>query len=96
MSLFVYADIGPRPPPGHRRQVVTIAPTAVPAGNLPRRRREMDDLLPHLERLATGISDDGWQHLSRDLITSIHSFPLEWTAVMRRMALACEQVRRAT
>ena len=55
----------------------------------------MDDLLPHLEWLATGISDDGWQHLSRDLITSIHSFPLEWTAVMRRMAMACEQVRRA-
>ena len=56
----------------------------------------MDGLLPHLERLATRIFDDGWQHLSNDLIASIHSFPLEWTAVMRRMAMACEHVHRAT
>ena len=54
----------------------------------------MDGLLPHLERLATGISNDGWQHLSSDMITSIHSFPLEWTVVMRRMAMACEHVHR--
>ena len=53
----------------------------------------MDDLLLHMERLATGISKDGWQHLRNNLITSIHSFPPEWTAVMRRMAMACEHVR---
>ena len=38
VSLFVYVDIGPRPSPGHRRWVVTIAPTAVPAGNPCRRQ----------------------------------------------------------
>ena len=50
----------------------------------------MDGLLPHLERLVDGIFDDGWKHLSNDVIASIHSFPLEWTSVMRRMAMACE------
>ena len=54
----------------------------------------MDDLLLHLEWLATGTSDDGWQHLSSELIAYIHSFPPEWTAVMRRMAMAYEQVRQ--
>ena len=60
MSLFVYADIGPRPPPGHRRRVVTIAPVEVPTGNPHRRQQEMDGMLLHLEWLATRISDDGW------------------------------------
>ena len=26
---------------------------------------------------------------------SIHSFPSEWTSVMRRMAMACEHIRQA-
>ena len=30
------------------------------------------------------------------MIASIHSFPPEWTYVMRRMAMACEHIRRAT
>ena len=29
------------------------------------------------------------------MITSIHSFPPKWIVVMRRMAMAYEQVRRA-
>ena len=33
VSLFVYADVGPRPPLGHRRWVVTIATAAVPVGS---------------------------------------------------------------
>ena len=33
VSLFVYADIGPLLPPGHRRWVITIAPVAVPTGS---------------------------------------------------------------
>ena len=69
-------------------------PAAVPAGNPHKRRQEMDGLLPHLEWLATRISDDGWGHMSSDLIASIHSFPPEWTIVMRRMAMAYEQVHR--
>ena len=30
------------------------------------------------------------------MIASIHSFPPKWTSVMRRMAMACEHIRRAT
>ena len=60
VSLFVYADIGPRPLPGHQRRVVGVDPAAVPAGNPRRQRREMDGLLPHLERLVAGVSNDGW------------------------------------
>ena len=41
------------------------------------------------------VSNDGWKHLSNDVIASIHSFPPEWTFVMRRMAMACEHIRRA-
>ena len=29
------------------------------------------------------------------MIASIHSLPLEWTGVMRKMAVACEHFRRA-
>ena len=32
--------------------------------------------------------------MSSDLITSIHSFPPEWTIVMRRMVMACEHIHR--
>ena len=51
--------------------------------------------MPHLESLAARVFDDGWQHLSNDVIASIHSFPLEWTSVMRNMAVACDYLRRA-
>ena len=92
MCLFMYADIGPLPLPKHQRWVVAMALVAAPMRNPHRRRREMDGLLPHLEWLAIGVSDDGWQHLSNDMIASIHSFPLEWTSMMRRMAMACEDI----
>ena len=55
----------------------------------------MDGLLPHLERLAAGVSNDGWNHLSNDVIASIHSFPPEWTSVMRKMTMACDYLRQA-
>ena len=93
-SLFVYIDIGLHPPPGYRRRVVTISPATVPTGNPCRQRREVDEFLTHLEWLADGIYDDGWQHLNNDMITSIHSFPLEWTSVMRRVVVACDYLRR--
>ena len=54
----------------------------------------MDGLLPHLEWLAARVSDDCLQHLSNDVIASIHSFPPEWTAVMRRMVVACDYLRQ--
>ena len=52
-------------------------------------------MLPYLERLDIGVSDDGWQHLSSDMIVAIHNLPLELTCVMRKMAMACEHFRRA-
>ena len=71
-----------------------MAPAAVPAGNPCKRWQEVDGLLLHLEWLADGVSNDGWQHLSNDVIASIHSFPLEWTSMMRKMAVACDYFRR--
>ena len=95
MSFFVYADIGPYSFPRYQRQVVAMAHAVVPVGNPRRRLQEVDGLLSHLERLASGVSNDGWQHLSNDVIASIHSFPLDWTSVMRRMAMACDYIHRA-
>ena len=60
VSLFVYVDIGPHPPPRNQRLVVTIAPAVVPAGSSCRRWQEMDGVFPYLEQIATGFSDDGW------------------------------------
>ena len=57
VSLFAYADIGPLPPPSYQRQVVAIAEPTVPLGNPCRQHWEMDTIMPHLERLAEGISD---------------------------------------
>ena len=51
--------------------------------------------MPHLEWLVVVVSDDGWQHLSNDVIASIHSFPLEWTSVMRKVAMAYDYLRQA-
>ena len=59
-SLFAYADIGPRLPPGYQRWVVVIVELVVLAGNPRRWRREVDTIMPHLEQLAEGISDVGW------------------------------------
>ena len=72
-----------------------MAPTIVPVGNPRRRRRELDGLVLHLELLAAEVSDDGWQLLSNDVISSIHSFPPEWTSVMRKMVMACDYLRQA-
>ena len=95
VSLFVYADIGPRPSPRYQRRVVAMVPMAVPTGNPRRRWWEVDGILPHLEWLTDGVSDYGWQHLSNDVIVSIHSFPPEWTSVMRRMVVACDYLHWA-
>ena len=37
VSFVVCADVGPRPPPGHRRRVGTVPPTAAPSRNSRRR-----------------------------------------------------------
>ena len=42
------------------------------------------------------VSDDGWQHLSSEMIATIHNLPPEWTGVMRKMAMDCEHFHRAT
>ena len=55
----------------------------------------MDNFLSYLEWLANGISDDGWKHLSNELIAAVHSFPLEWTSVMRKMDVACDYLCQA-
>ena len=59
VSLFVYADISPRPPSDYQRRVVAIVEVVVLAGNPRRQRWKLDTIMPHLERLAEGISDDG-------------------------------------
>ena len=52
-------------------------------------------MLSYLEWLATGVSDDGWKHLSSEIIFAIHNLPLEWIGVMRKMAMDCEHFRWA-
>ena len=49
VSLFVCADVGPLPPPGHRRQVVTVPLAIVPTRSYHRRQRDMDGLVPYME-----------------------------------------------
>ena len=56
----------------------------------------MDGVLPYMEHLATRVSDDGWHHLSSDMIAAIHNLPPELTGVMRKMAMACEHFQRVT
>ena len=55
----------------------------------------MDVVLSYLEQLATRVSDDGWQHLSSEMIAAIHNLPPESTGVMRKMAMDCEHFRWA-
>ena len=54
----------------------------------------MDGVMSYLERIPTGVSDDGTQHLSIEMIASIHSLSLEWTGVMKRIAMAYEHFCR--
>ena len=37
VSLLVCANVGPRPPPGHRRQVLTVPPAVAPSRSSRRR-----------------------------------------------------------
>ena len=75
VSLLVCADVGPFPPPGHPRRVVTVPPTAAPSGNSRRWQRDMDGLISYMEEVATGVSDVGWQHLNTNFIAFVHNLP---------------------
>ena len=55
----------------------------------------MDGLVPYMEEVASRVSDDGWQHLSTNIISVIHNLPPDLTGVMRKMAVACEHFRWA-
>ena len=55
VSFFVYADVGPCPPPRYQRWVVVIAEVMVLVRNPHRQRREAETILPHLERFSKGI-----------------------------------------
>ena len=59
VSLVVCEDVGPCPPPGHRRWVVTVPPAAAPSGSSRRRKRDMDGMVPYMEEVATRVSDIG-------------------------------------
>ena len=48
----------------------------------------------HLEWLAEGIYDVGFQCLDNDLIIACHSVPPELTPLMRMIVVACEYVCR--
>ena len=48
----------------------------------------------HLEQITEGICDVGWKYLDNEMISTIHSVPPKWTSLMRRIAMACEYVRR--
>ena len=45
VSLLVCADVGPRPPLGHRRRIVIVPLAAAPSGSSYRRQRDMDGLV---------------------------------------------------
>ena len=63
VSFLVCVDVGPFPPLGHQRRVVTVPPAAAsaaaPSGSSRRWQRDMDGLVPYLDELATGVSDVG-------------------------------------
>ena len=98
VSLVVCADVGPCPPPGNWRRVVTVPPATAsvvaPSGNPHRRQQDMDGLMPYMEEVATGVSDVGWKHLNTNFITAVHNIPPDLTGVMRKMAVACEHFRQ--
>ena len=98
VSLLVCSYVGPRSPPGHRRQVVTVPPAiasaAAPSGSSRRCQWDMDGLVPYMEEVAIGVSDVGWQHLNTNFIAVVHNLPPELTGVMRKMAVACEHFCR--
>ena len=72
-----------------------MAPVVVPTGSSRRQQQKMDGVLSYLEQPANGVSNDGWQHLSSDMIITIHILPLDFTGVMRKMVMACEHFHRA-
>ena len=98
VSLLVCVDVGPCPPLGHQRRVVTVPPAAAavaaPSENSRRQQQDMDGLVPYMEEVATGVSDVGWQHLSTNFITAIHNLPPELMGVMRKMTVECEHFCR--
>ena len=93
VSLLVCAGVGPCPPPGHQRQVVTVPPMADPFGSSRRWQWDMDGMVLYMEEVATGVSDVGWKHMNTNFIAAVHNLLPELMGVMRNMAVACEHFR---
>ena len=53
----------------------------------------MDKFWQHVERLLEGVTDDGWQHLDDELITTCYHAPCEWIPLMKRIAVAADYVQ---
>ena len=52
----------------------------------------LDSLQLDMERLLEGVTDDGWQYLSDDLISACYRDPPEWISLMRRIMVVTEYV----
>ena len=93
---WVFADVGPMPPPNHvpRRGVVAIP--ALPgrgAGCRPNPEGTLQALRVLLERLLEGVTDQGWQDLDPAVIRDCLEAPRDFRAIAIRVALLADWAR---
>ena len=95
-NLGVFADVGPRPPPGHVPRLGTVAIPASPGrGELRRPDAEgtLESVRVLLERLLEGVTDVGWRDLDREVIQECMGAPRDFRGIAIRVALLADRAR---
>ena len=93
---FWYADIAPVKPTEYMG-CPAASGAAGPSGSRAARNEDaaglLEDIRHRCERLLTGVSERGWQDLDDQYMEPGIGLPSEWRGVMRRMAMAGQEIR---
>ena len=81
----VCVDVGPRLPASYEQWRGRVEGVDPPT---PGPQSTLCSLCHDIESLPEGVTDDSWQHLDDDLITSFYHAPLEWIPRIKRIAVA--------
>ena len=93
---WVFADVGPRPPPDHVPRRGVVALPALPgrgAGRRPDPEGTLQALRVLLDRLLEGVTERGWRDLDPAVIRDCLEAPRDFRAIAIRVALLADRAR---
>ena len=93
---WVFADVGPRPPPDHVPRRGVVAMPALPGRGVGRRpdpEGTLQALRVLLEGLLEGVTDQGWRDLDPAVIRDCLEAPRDFRWISIRVALLADRAR---